>query len=146
MKRILLTLAAICLCSLAVDAQTVDRLFADGVKETGVERVKIGKAGMWLAGLLGNTIGVKGIDVLEFGRCHPSVREKLNRTIRSLNDPKYELLMTANDDGEYVRVLIRTKKGNIRELVVLTTTANDATIVRIRGKINLSDLKQFISR
>ncbi|MDR1601385.1 MAG: DUF4252 domain-containing protein [Tannerella sp.] len=148
MKKILSGLAAMFLFTLAVNAQTVDQIFSKYAKETGVEYVKIGKVGMIFAGLFGKTMGVDGVDVLNFGHCAPSVKEELNRMIHSFKafeDPDYELLMTANDNGEHVSVLVKTKNDSIRELVVLTTKENDVTMIRIRGKIRPSDIKQFIN-
>ncbi|MDR0757391.1 MAG: DUF4252 domain-containing protein [Tannerella sp.] len=146
MKKILSGLAAMFLFSLAVNAQTVDRIFAEYAKKTGVEHVKIGKVGMAFAGLFVNTMGVNGVDVLDFSHCTPSVKEELNRMVHSFNDPDYDLLMTVKDNGEHVKVLGKTKDGNIREVVVLTADENEVAMVRLTGKIKLSDIiKQYIN-
>jgi hypothetical protein len=144
MKKILLSLAATVLFSFVAHAQTVDRLFAKYANEEGVEHVNVGKIGMIFAGLFGDRMGVNGVDVLSFEHCTPSVREKLNRAIRSLNDPGYETLLTANENDEYIRILVKTTGDAIRELVVLTTEKNDVALIRIRGKINPADIERVM--
>jgi hypothetical protein len=144
MKKILSSLAAMFLFTLAVSAQTVDQLFAKYAKETGVEHVSIGKVGMLFAGLFGDTMGVNGVDVLDFSHCTPSVKKELNRMIHSVKDPDYELLVTVKDSGEHVIVLVKTKHDCIHELVVLTAKDDEVAMVRIRGKIRLSDIKRII--
>jgi hypothetical protein len=146
MKKILLSLAAMVLFSFVTHAQTVDQLFAKYANEEGVEHVNVGKLGMIFAGLFGETMGINGVDVLSFEHCTPSVREKLNGDIHSLNDPGYETLMTVNGNDEQVRMLVKTKGDIIHELVVLATERNEMALVRIRGKINPADIARVIKR
>ncbi|MDR1407472.1 MAG: DUF4252 domain-containing protein [Tannerella sp.] len=145
MKKILLSLAAVLLFSFVTNAQTVDQLFRKYAKESGVVHVNIGKFGMMFAGLFSDTGGVKGVDVLAFSDCAPSLREELQQAVGSLKDPDYEPLVTVNDKGEHVRILVKTKSDRIRELVVLSASHTDMALVRIRGNIRLSDLSRIIN-
>ncbi|MDR1331467.1 MAG: DUF4252 domain-containing protein [Tannerella sp.] len=145
MKKILLSLAATLLFSFAATAQTVDQVFAKYAKESRVERVKIGKLGMILAGLFGGeTMGVNAVEVLDLKHCTPSLKEELSRAVRTLNDPDYEMLVTANNSGEHVRILVKMKNDSICEMVVLAAGNDEATLVRISGKIRMSDIEQLI--
>jgi hypothetical protein len=145
MKKVFLSLAAMFMIALAGQAQTVDQLFAKYAKEKGTVKVSIGKMGMMFASLFEDTMGVDGLDVLSFEDCTDAFRNKMNAAINSLNDNKYELLLTAKDDGENVKILVRNEKDVIRELVVMVS-GNDVALVRIRGNIKHSDLDRVINR
>ena len=88
--------------------------------------------------------GVKGIEVLDFSDSSPTVKERLNRGIRSLKDADYEKLISVNDDGQRVDIWIKMRRDFIRELVVMVA-GDDAALIRIKGRIRLSDFENVVS-
>ena len=61
---------------------------------------------------------IKSIKVLDLESCTASVKERFNKKVNKLNLKGYDELMRVNDEGEKVRVLMKTKKEAIRELLL----------------------------
>ena len=100
---------------------------------------------MKLASLFTETMGVNGIEILEFDNCAQEVKDRLSTAIRNLRDPDYETMVTANERDSRTKVLVKIKEDMIRELVIFTT-GNDNALIRIKGKISPSDLDRVIKR
>ena len=58
----------------------------------------------------------------------------------------YEELMRVNDDGDKVRILMKTKKEVIRELLLVCTGNDDCTLVQINGKFTKDDIDQLVNQ
>lgn len=145
-KKILSVLFALFLISPVMHGQkSVDKLFSDFSKEKGVERVSVGKLTMTFAGFFKNLMGVNGIEVLSFNECGQSVKKKLNKEIASLKDANYETMVSANEEKENTKILVKLQDEFIEEIVVLTTGENPA-MVRIKGKIKPSDIENVINK
>ena len=52
---------------------------------------------MKLASLFTETMGVNGIEILEFDNCAQEVKDRLSTAIRNLRDPDYKTIITANE-------------------------------------------------
>ena len=76
---------------------------------------------------------IKSIKVLDLESCTASVKERFNKKVNKLNLKGYDELMRVNDEGEKVRVLMKTKKETIRELLFVCTGKEDCTLVQING-------------
>ena len=76
MKRYFVILALILICQ-AGNSQTMNQLFNEFSKIEQINHVKIGNITMKLASLFTETIGVNGIEVLEFGSCYSDVNVRL---------------------------------------------------------------------
>jgi len=145
-KKILFVLLALFLiCPVMHSQKSVDQLFNEFAKEKGVERIGIGKFAMTVAGLFTDAMGVKEIEILNFDECKPSVRKRLNQRIASLKDEDYETIVSVNKETENTKILVKSDDEFIRELIVLTT-GDDPTIVRIKGKIKPSDIENIIDK
>ena len=148
-KRIFITLLAVVMCqnSFSIETirqNTVDELFAAFSKENYTSHIKMGSLIMSFANLFTDTKGVLGIEVYSFEECDKSVKEKLNEAIKNLKDNSYETLISTSENGERTKVLIKIKNDIISEIVV-ATGGNDATLVRIKGKIKSDDVKSVIN-
>lgn len=120
----------------------VNELFRDFSKQADANKVRVGKMTMSIAGLFTDTMGVDGVDILSFDECSGEVKEKFNNAVRNLKDPAYETMVNSNENGKRTRVMIRIKDDVIHELVVLTS-GDEASMVRIRGKIKKSDIERL---
>jgi len=123
--------------------QNVDRLFKDFINEKGVIHVGVGKIVMSFAGLFTDMMGVNGVEVYSFEDCHQSVKDKLNKAIATLKDANYETLVSVNEEKEHTKILVKTDGEVIRELIVMTS-GDEPALVRIKGKINPSDIEKVI--
>lgn len=70
------------------------------------------------------------------------LQRNMNTLKNSLQHMRYDELMTVRDGGDDVRILARVKNDDeIRECVVFVNEAGgDATVVRVIGKLKLSEL------
>ncbi len=50
---------------------------------------------MKLASLFTETMGVNGIEVLEFGSCNSDVKQRFEKAIKELKDPDFETMVTS---------------------------------------------------
>lgn len=125
--------------------KSVDQLFNEFSKEKGVEHVAIGSFTMKLAGLFTDVMGVTGVDVLSFDDCEQPVKDRLNQAIASLKDENFETMISVNEDGDHTKILVKVKDETIREMIVLTT-GDSFSLIRIKGKIKPSDVETIIDK
>lgn len=142
MKRYFVILALLVICQVG-NSQTMNQLFNEFSKIEQINHVKIGNITMKLASMFTETMGVNGIEVLEFGDCKREVKERFEKAIKELKDPQFETMVTSNEKGSRTKVLVRIENDMIRELVVLTT-GNSNALVRIKGKIKQSDIDKVM--
>ncbi|WP_293709733.1 DUF4252 domain-containing protein [uncultured Parabacteroides sp.] len=142
MKRYFVILALLVICQVG-NSQTMNQLFNEFSKIEQINHVKIGNITMKLASMFTETMGVNGIEVLEFGDCKREVKERFEKAIKELKDPLFETMVTSNEKDSRTKVLVRIENDMIRELVVLTT-GNSNALVRIKGKIKQSDIDKVM--
>ena len=139
MKRLLALLAILLISQVGYGQQKMDQLFNAFRGESDVTSVNIGNISLFT-----ETMGVNGIEILEFDNCAQEVKDRLSTAIRNLRDPDYETMVTANERDSRTKVLVKIKEDMIRELVIFTT-GNDNALIRIKGKISPSDLDRVIN-
>ena len=142
MKRYFVILELLVICQVG-NSQTMNQLFNEFSKIEQINHVKIGNITMKLASMFTETMGVNGIEVLEFGDCKREVKERFEKAIKELKDPLFETMVTSNEKDSRTKVLVRIENDMIRELVVLTT-GNSNALVRIKGKIKQSDIDKVM--
>ena len=118
---------------------TVEQIFNSFSKEKNTTRVSVGGFTMSLARLFTDTKGVSGVEVYAFEDCENSVKERFNEAIKNVKDSSYETLVSTNEKGERVKVLVKIKDDYINEIVVLAG-GNDPALVRIKGKIKPDEI------
>ena len=145
-KKILFALLALFFtCPVMHSQKNVDQLFNTFTKEKGVTHVGIGKFAMTLVGLFSDAMGVTEVDVFSFDECERAVIDRLNKEIASLKDENYETMVSVNEENEHTKILVKPEGESIRELIVLTT-GDDPSMVRIKGKIKASDIEKIIDK
>lgn len=142
MKKYMVILVMMLLCQ-AGFAQNMDKLFKEFSGKENVNRITLGKVMMKLSSMFTETMGVDGIEVLEFNDCSNEVKENLGKAIRNLKDSRFETMVTSNENENRTRILVRIDQEMIRELVVLTTGTSNA-LIRIKGKIKPSDIEKVV--
>lgn len=142
MKRYFVILMLL-VCYQAGYSQTMNQLFDSLSKQEHVTKVTMGKSVMKLASVFTETMGVEGIEVLEFDDCCQSVKKSISDAIKNMKDPNFETMVTSNEKNSRTKVMVRIEKEMIRELVILTTGSGNA-LIRIKGKIKPSDIEKVV--
>ena len=140
MKKFVFTLLLVFVCHLGY-AQGINGLFNEFGSEKNADCVKVPSFMMSLGKMFAGhdedaeiIRKIKSIKVLDLESCTASVKERFNKKVNKLNLKGYDELMRVNDEGEKVRVLMKTKKETIRELLFVCTGKEDCTLVQINGK------------
>lgn len=86
---------------------------------------------------------LKGLKILRTDKDAVAVYKS---AIKKIPTNEYELLMTARDDGQNVKILTKSKGDDvIEELLLLVGGANEFILVSFVGNINLNDLAKVAS-
>lgn len=89
---------------------------------------------------------VKDLKGLKILRTDKNSSEIYKSALKKLPTNEYELLMTARDDGQNVKILTKTKGDDvIEELLLLVGGADEFILVSFVGNINLNDLAKVAS-
>ena len=78
MKRLLALLAILLISQVGYGQQKMDQLFNAFRGESDVTSVNIGNITMKLASLFTETMGVNGIEILEFDNCAQEVKDRMS--------------------------------------------------------------------
>lgn len=132
------------ICQAGYSQKNINQIFNEFSTHASANKVRIGGIMMKIAGVFQDTMGVESIDILNFGDCDSDTKERFTQAIKSLKDSSFETLVNANENGERTKVMLRIKDEIIHELVVLTS-GNDPTMVRIKGKIKKSDIDKLVN-
>jgi len=144
-KRLIVTFVLAFVCQFGYSQKDIKQLFNEYGKYENITKVNIGKITMAFASLFKNTMGVEGIEVISLDECAHDIKEQFKDAIRSLKDPSFDTLVNTSENGERTKVMIRIEDEEIQELVVLTS-GNDATMVRIKGKIKKTDIEKLVNK
>lgn len=152
MRKYLFTLLLVFVCHLGY-AQSIDGLFNEFGSEKNADCVKVSSFMMSLGRMfMGHNEGaeivgkIKSIRVLDLESCTANVKKRFHQKANELNLKGYDELMRVNDEGEKVRVLMKTKKETIRELVFVCTGQKDCTLVQINGKFTKDDIDKLVNQ
>ncbi|MFV0536710.1 MAG: DUF4252 domain-containing protein [Dysgonomonas sp.] len=144
MKKYLLCLVLALAIGQMSYAQSVEKLLKQVSNIENIDQVKIGHFMMSLGKMFG---GVHSLEVYNLSSCEASVKKGLVTQINSLKDSDgYETLIMAKDKGENVRIMIKKKKDEISDLVILCMDDEDPTIVKLSGKIKEKDISELVDK
>lgn len=144
MKKLLAILVIILTAQSGYAQLNMNQLFNEFRKENNVTSVNIGKITLKLASIFTETMGVDGIEVLDFSDCAQNVKERLSCAIKDLKDPDYDTMVTTNENNSRTKILVNIKEDVIREMVILTS-GDGFALVRIKGKIKPSDIERVVN-
>ena len=152
MKKFVFTLLLVFVCHLS-NAQGINGGFNEFGREKNADCVKVSSFMMSLGKMFAGhdedaeiIRKIKSIKVLDLESCTASVKERFNKKVNKLNLKGYDELMRVNDEGEKVRVLMKTKKETIRELLFVCTGKEDCTLVQINGKFTKDDINKLVNQ
>jgi hypothetical protein len=124
--------------------KNVDKLFNEFANLKDVDKVDVGKITLTIANMFGDTFGVEGVEVLNFNRCSDNIKAKFAESTQKLKDSAYETMINLSENGQRTKVLVQIKDDIINEMVVVTS-GDSPTLVRIKGKIKKSDLEKVVN-
>jgi hypothetical protein len=122
----------------------VEDLFSEFSKSKDVKTVRLNRMTMKLASLFTDTMGAESIEVVDLDKCADGVKERFTGAIADLKDKTFDTMINTSKNGRRVRVLVRITDDMIREMVVISSGDN-TTLVRIKGKIRQSDIEKVIN-
>ena len=143
--------------SLSACGQSSNRnILRDLADSDDVTRISVGSFGMFfvkLVGGLNEVPGLKGINSVEIlaisDECSVNRKEAIKKQIAKLSDDaEYVTLMDVKDGGDKVRMMIRQEGDDlVRELLIaVVSNGDDSAVVRIKGKIKLSEIQEMIEK
>lgn len=95
------------------------------------------------AELKGLVKDLKGLKVL---RTEKNAKAVYKAALKKIPTDEYELLMTARDNGQNIKILTKSKGDDvIEELLLLVGGADEFILVSFVGNINLNDLAKIAS-
>lgn len=149
MKKIIIAIIMMIAWVGNMSAQTVDDLFKEFKGKTNVEYIEVPQMMMWVAktfvknddgdGIMKRIHHIKTINIENDSELCETFAQKA----KSLNRNGYETMVSSNEDNEKTLILVKTKKDNITEMVILNIEPNDCSLTQIKGKLRPSDIEKL---
>lgn len=134
-------------------AQSVEKFLKNVSNAENIDQVKIGHFMMNLGKIFGGVgdvpvaRGVHTLEVYDLSSCDARIKQDFVNQINSLKDSDgYETLIMAKDKGDNVRIMMKKKKNEISDLVILCMDDKEPTIVKLSGKIKEKDLSELVDK
>lgn len=155
MKKVMM-MAVLAFMAMSVQAQmSVDGLMKKYKKLPKAEYVHVPKVMITLAKAIkigdadDYTKYLKNIDsikVLDMEDCSNAVKQQFLKDADQLKTAGYEVLMTAKEAKEQTVILTKRSKTGIKELVIVDSDDDDATLIQILGKIKNSEIQKIVAK
>ena len=123
-------------------AASLDDIFDEFKNYEQVEYVKIPRFVMWLAKFSADsdaTSTINGLKVLTFSKTDSSVKNKFEKRFKQLSTG-LETLLTANDDGDNVRILTKMKGDKFKDFYIYATDEDEIVLVKISGTFSADEI------
>lgn len=153
MKKYLLCLVLALTIGQMSYAQSVDKFLRNVSNTENIDKVKIGGFMMSLGKMFGGVgnmpvaRGVHSLEVYDLSSCDSRVKQDFVNQINNLKDSDgYETLIMAKDKGDNVRIMMKKKKNEISDLVILCMGDEDPAIIKLSGKIKEKDLSELVDK
>lgn len=87
---------------------------------------------------------IKSIRTLDLEECSADVKRRFSVDVQKLEMDDYEPLVTSRDDGETVKIMMKTKDDVIRELVIICSDSNDCALVWLNCKVKKDEIQSLV--
>ena len=151
MKKYIFTLIVMLASCQITFAQDVKSIFNEFKDESKAECISISPFMMSLGKMfMGNEEGtdiakkVKSMRILDLEDCPAKVKERFAQRINKLDTKGYETLIKVNDDGKKVRIMTKSHKEIINEMLIICIEDNDCTLIQMNCKIKKKDIAQLV--
>lgn len=144
--RKILFLAMLFSATIACYSQNAKQLLDKYGKVEDAEYHHINKIGVTLIKMLGKQMpkGIKHINsvrILDLENFSPQIKEQFNEDVNRLKG--YELMISANEDGEQSQILIKEKHDKIKEVLIINQEDDEIDCVLIKGNIKTDELEEL---
>jgi len=90
--------------------------------------------------------GIKKMRLLVIEEDSPFQSGDVKQMIKSLKKDGFEELISVKEDETDVRIVLREKKDEIRNLLIVVSEPDEFVMVSLKTKLKLSDLKNLIQK
>lgn len=149
-------IAALAFMTMTVQAQmSVDRLMRKYKHSPKAEYVHVPKLMMSLAKTIKTADDddytkyikhINSIKVLDMEDCSNAVKQQFFKDVARLKTVGYEELMTTKEAKEQTVILVKRNKAGIKELVIVDSDDDDATLIQILGNIKNSEIQKIVAK
>lgn len=87
---------------------------------------------------------IKSIRTLDLEECSADVKRRFSADMQKLEMNDYEPLVTSRDDGETVKIMMKTKGDVIREVVIICSDSNDCALVWLNCKVKKDEIQSLV--
>ena len=77
--------------------------------------------------------------------CSNAVKQQFLKDADQLKTAGYEVLMTAKEAKEQTVIMVKRSKTRIKELVIVDSDDDDASLIQILGNIKNSEIQKIIA-
>ena len=88
--------------------------------------------------------GVNNVEILNAENISNKDYTRLQALIAQCNTSEYETLVSSNDNDEIARILMKTEKEKIREMVIISLEKDEISLIRIKGKIDPKQMEELV--
>ena len=128
--------------SVTEDSISLESILSDKSKLSDEETILFMVTAFVIGGLIGSELKIDALEVLILEQCSEKIRTSFNKKARKCDESDYETLISADNRGDQLRILVRKDGENITELVALFA-GKSPTFVHIKGQIKASLLKEY---
>lgn len=149
MRKIHLLLLSAVLVGLTTSCRSFDSLMNEYRHEANAEYHHVNPATFQLMRLLargddGKALrAIRKVRTLSLEDCAPDVRASFARKALKYEPKGYEPLVSTNDGDEHTRLLIRQRRGTIRELLIISIDGDDCTMTQVKGRVRPGDIDRW---
>ena len=149
MDKIFTTLALLCVLAFSASCSSTDRLMRTYRHAEGAEYHHLNRGAFLLARMLAHDKdarplrSIHKLRSLQLEDSPAEVRARFTQQALQYNPRRFEPLISVNDGDEHTRLLIRQRRGTIRQLLIISTDADECSMVQIKGRVRLRRIAEW---
>ena len=86
---------------------------------------------------------IKSMRIITFNDCSASDVEQVANRLRTIEFKDYEPGVTTTEGNTEMRVFIKTKGDEVKEIIIATLIENNVTLMQINGNLSIEDLEKL---
>lgn len=152
MKVLIISLLALFLTTAGQAQRGVNAIYRE-YKHAGDERIHFKVPGFvfWLASQFGENRterrlirSVRNVKLLVIEKGNPITPAETDKMIRRVEKSGLENLIMVRDGSTRVHIMVREKKGKIRNLLILVNEEDEFVLISMRTRLRISDLNDLL--
>lgn len=89
------------------------------------------------------------IDIIDLSQCAPDIKaDFMKRFDSSTGEEGYEILLSADEDNDKVRIFGKTEDSITKELIILAvdTLKEEIVVLKLQGNLDSSDVQKIVDQ